>query len=88
MCLTNNNSNFAGQNLKQTNGTAMRAANSFSYSDLAIRPIDNAVINAQRTSFQEIFYFGLYRDDCITIWAGDVHKIDLLLEFLNSLVKN
>ena len=66
----------------------MRATNSFSYSDLTIQPIDKAVINAQRTSFQEIFYFGRYRDDCITISIGDVHKIDLLLEFLNSLDEN
>ena len=85
ICSTNNNSTFAAQNLIQTNGTAMRAANSFSYSDLAIQPIDKAVINAQRTGFQEIFYFGRYREDRITISTGDVHKIDLLLEFLNSL---
>ena len=59
----------------------MRATNSFSYSDLAIQPIDKAVINAQRTSFQDILYFGRYRNDCITIWTGDEDKIDLLLEF-------
>ena len=45
----------------------MGAANPCSYSDLAIQLIDNAVINAQRTSFQDILYFGQYRDDCITI---------------------
>ena len=88
ICLTNNNSTFAGQNLIQTNGTAVGAAYSCSYSDLAIQPIDNAVINAQRTIFQEIFYFGRYRDNCITVWTGDVDKIDLLLEFLNSLDEN
>ena len=81
ICLTNNNATFAGQNLIQTNGTAMGAANSCSYSNLAIQPIDNAVINAQRTSFQDILYFGRYRNDCITIWTGDEDKIDLLLEF-------
>ena len=80
ICLTNNNATFAGQNLIQTNGTAMGAANSCSYSDLAIQRIDNAVIDAQRTIFQEIFYFGQYRDDCITIWTGDVDK---LLEIIN-----
>ena len=58
ICSTNNNSSFACQNLIQTNGTAMGAANSCSYSDVAIQAIDTAVVNAQRTSFQEIFYFG------------------------------
>ena len=79
--LTNNNATFTGQNLIQTNGTTMGAANPCSYSDLAIQLIDNAVINAQRTSFQDILYFGQYRDDCITIWTWDEDKIDLLLEF-------
>ena len=59
----------------------MRAVNSCSYSDLAIQLIDIAVINAQWTSFQEIFYFGRYRDDCIIKWTRDEDKIDLLLEF-------
>ena len=81
-CLTNNNSTFIVQNLIKTNGTALGAANSCSYSDLAIQPIDNTVIiGACRTIFQEIFYFGRYRDDCITIWTGNVGKIDLLLEY-------
>ena len=57
ICLTNNNSTVAGQNLIQTNGTAMGAATSCYYSDLAIQPTDNAVIDAERTIFQEIFYF-------------------------------
>ena len=55
---------------------------------LAIQPIDNSVIDTQTTIFQEIFYFGQYRDDCMTMWAGYVDKIDLLLEFLNSLDEN
>ena len=55
--LTNNNSTFSSQNLKQTNGRAIGAASSSSYSDLAIQPIDNAVIDTQRAIFQEIFYF-------------------------------
>ena len=88
ICLTNNNSIFASQNLIQPNGTAMVAANSCSYSDLAIQPIDNGAIDAQRTIFQEIFCFGRYRDDCVTIWTGYVDKIDLLLEFLKSLDEN
>ena len=47
----------------------MGTTNSRSYPDLAIQPIDNAVIDAQRTIFQEMFYFGWYRDDSITIWT-------------------
>ena len=35
--ITNNNSPFTGQNLIQTNGTAMEAANFCSYSDLVIQ---------------------------------------------------
>ena len=88
ICLTNNNLPFVCQNLIQTNGTEMGAANSCSNSDLTIQPIDNAVIDAQRTVFQEIFYFRLYRDDCITMWTGYIDKIYLLLEFLNSLDEN
>ena len=61
----------------------MGAANSCSYSDLATQLIDNAVIDARGTSFQEIFYCGRYRDDCTTLWPGNVDKIDLLLELLN-----
>ena len=66
----------------------MGAANSCSYSDLVVRPIDKAVIDAQRTRFQEISYFGRYKRDCITIWTEDGDKIELLCEFLNSLDKN
>ena len=66
----------------------MSAASSCSYSDLAIQPIDNTVTDAQRTIFQEIFYSVRYRDDYVTIQTGDLDKIDLLLEFLNSLDEN
>ena len=86
--LINNNSTFAGLNFVQTNGTAMGAANCCSYAYLAIQPIDNAVIDTQRTILKEIFYFGQYRDDCITIRRGDVDRIDLLLEVLNSFGEN
>ena len=49
--LTNNNSTFPRQNLIQKNGTTMGAANSCSYSDLAIQPVGNAAIDAQRANF-------------------------------------
>ena len=83
ICLTKNNSAFADPNLIQTNGTAMVAANSFSYSNLAIQLIGNAVIDSQGTIFQVIIYFGLYNNK-----TGDVDKIELLTEFLISLDKN
>ena len=83
ICLTKNNSAFADPNLIQTNGTAIVAANSFSYSNLAIQPIGNAAIDSQGTIFQVIIYFGLYNNK-----TGDVDKIELLLEFLISLDKN
>ena len=35
----------------------MGEANSSYYSDLAIPPLDNAVIDAQRTNMQELFLF-------------------------------
>ena len=35
-----------------------------------------------------MFYFRRYRYDCITVWTGDIDKIDLLLEFLKSLDEN
>ena len=35
-----------------------------------------------------MLYFRRYRDDCVEIWTGDVDKIDLLIELLNSLDEN
>ena len=66
----------------------MGAANSSFYSDFAIQPIDNAVIGALTTIFQQIFYFGGWIDDFIAIWTGDVDKVNLLLEFINLLDNN
>ena len=45
----------------------MGEANSCFYSDLSIQRIDNAATDALRTSFQEIFCFRQYRNDCIKI---------------------
>ena len=69
----------------QTNSAATRAANSYSYSHLAIQPMDKAVIDAQKEVFQEIFYFARYRDGCKTVWRKDVRKINLLFDFLHPL---
>ena len=59
--------------------------NSWFYSDLATQPVGNAVIDARRTVFQEIFYIQQYIEDCKAIYPGDVDKVNLLLKFLNSL---
>ena len=48
---TNNNSTFAGQNLMQTNGEWIGTANFWSFSELAVQPIDHAVINPQKKQF-------------------------------------
>lgn len=62
----------------------MRLAYSCSYSDLAVQPIDNVAINAQKTIFQEIYYFGRWRGDCIKIWTEDADIVHLSLKLLNS----
>ena len=56
ICLKNNNLTFAGQNFIQTNGATIGVANSCSYSDLAIQPKDNAVIDAQNFSRNILFW--------------------------------
>ena len=85
ICLTHNNSTFDGKHLLQTNGTAMGAANSCSYSDLAIEPIDSAVTNAMSNNFKELLYFGRYRDDCFSLWLGDRLRLNDFLQFINSI---
>ena len=62
----------------------MRLAYSCSYSDLAVQPIDNVAINAQKTIFQEIYYFGRWRGDCIKVWTEDADIVHLSLKLLNS----
>ena len=88
ICLHHNNSTFAGQHLIQTNGTAMGAANSCSYSDLAIYPIDQKILHAQANSLNELFYFGRYRDDCITLWTGKIERLNDFLNFINGIDTN
>ena len=88
ICLNHNNSVFAGQNLIQTNGTAMGAANSCSYSDLAVENIDCSVMESKLVDFTEIFYFGRYRDDCFNVWVGSRDRLQAFLQFLNSIDTN
>ena len=58
------------------------------FKQMELNQIDNAVIDTQKAIFQEIFYFGRYKAECITIWTKDVDKINLLFELLNSLDEN
>ena len=83
-----NNSKFGSQNLLQLNGTTTGAPNSCSYADLAVFDIDKNVLQAKRNTYQEIRYFGRYRDDCLALWTGSLKKLELFLMFLNSLDSN
>ena len=88
ICLTCNNSKFAKQNLLQSNDTATGAPNSCSYADLAVSPIRDKVLSASENTFCEILYFGLYRDDDLTLWAGSMERLCQFRDFLNSLDRN
>ena len=88
ICLKCNNSRFGSQNLLQLNGTATGAPNSCSYADLAVFDIDKSVLQAKRNTFQEMRYFGRYRDDCLALWTGPLQKLELFLMFLNSIDSN
>ena len=68
LCLYNNNSVFANENLLPTNGTATGAPNSCSYADIAVASIDQTIMEQKETAFPEILFFGRYRDDCQMGW--------------------
>ena len=85
ICLKYNNSTFDNRNLIQTNGTAMGAANSCSYADIAVGIIDKIVIEESRSNFSESLYFGRFRDDCFNIWVGSIERLNSFLELLNSI---
>ena len=85
LCLYNNNSKFANENLLQVNGTATGAPNSCSYADIAIAPIDDAVFDKMESDFTELRYFGRYRDDCLALWCGSRERLQQFFKFLNSL---
>ena len=66
------------QNLLQLNETTAGAPNSCLYADLAVFDIDKSVLQAKGNTFQEMRYFGRYRDE----------KLELFLMFLNSIDSN
>ena len=71
-----------------TTGTAAGAPNSCSYADLAVFDIDKSVLQAKRNTFQEMRYFGRYRDDCLALRNGPLQKLELFLMFFNSIDSN
>ena len=75
ICLYHNNSIFAGVNFLQTNGTATWEPNSCSYGNIAVTSIDNAVLDQKGTCFDDLVYFGRYRDDCFSLWKGSMEKL-------------
>ena len=77
-----NNSRFGSQNLLQLNGTETGAPNSCSYADLAVFDTDKSVLQPKRNTFQEMRYFGRYRDTCLALWTGPLQKLELFLMFL------
>ena len=88
LCLYNNNSVFNGSNLLQTNGTATGAPNSCSYSDLAVEPIDESIFEERDKNFNELKYYGRFRDDCLVLWNGTNERLNDLHKFINSIDSN
>ena len=76
------------QNLLQLNETTAGAPNSCLYADLAVFDIDKSVLQARRNTFQEMRYFGRYRDDCLVLWTSPLEKLELFLIFLKSIDSN
>ena len=54
------------------------------YAALAVFNIDKNLIQANRKTYQEMRYFGQYRDDYLALQTGPVEKLELFLLFLNS----
>ena len=52
---------------------------------MAISPIDDEVFKAMDTTFQEMRFFGRYRDYCFSIWVGCEDRLQEFFTFLNTL---
>ena len=83
ICLLNNKSSFGNIHLLQTNGIATGAPKLCSYSNIAISHLD--IKEKRATHFQECFYFGIYHDDCLVSWCGDIEKVNNFHKMLNTL---
>ena len=64
------------------------APNSCSHADLAAFDINKNILPVKRNTFQEMRYFGRYRDYCLALWTGPLEKLELFLLFLNSIDSN
>ena len=76
---------FNNNHLLQTNGTATRAPNSCSYSDLALKPIDDAILREAELNYPELIFYGRYRDDCLVLWNGSEERLNQFFNFINTL---
>ena len=76
---------FANENLLQTNITATSAPNCFSYADIAVTSIDQAIMEQKETVFPEILYFGRYRNDFLVLWDSTDEKLQGLYNFISTL---
>lgn len=54
----------------QTNGIAAGAPNSFSFDDIEVELINNAIFNIVESDLSEILQFGTYRNECLVLWCG------------------
>ena len=68
ICICSNNSEFDQDHLLQKNDTATGAPNSCSYSNLALYRLDKLIKNEQLSNFNELYFYGSYRNDYFVIW--------------------
>ena len=47
--------------------------------------LDKIIYEKRATHFQECFYFGTYRDDCLVLWCGYIEKLNCFYKMLNTL---
>ena len=76
---------FDGVNLLQTSFTATEAPNSCSYADIAVASIINTFLDQKATCFNDLAYFGRYREDCFSHWKRSMEKLISVYNFLISL---
>ena len=80
ICLFNNNSIFADNNLLQTNGTATGTPNSCSYADTAVSLIDDAIFENMSTTYRELLCYGRCPDEISYFyWFNIVFSLSCLL---------
>ena len=83
ICLYNNNSKFDQDHFQPRNGTATRASNSYSYSDLAIYRLDKLIKNERINNFGELSFYGRYRDNCFVIWNVSKERLNSCHQLFN-----